>query len=703
MVLKPAEMQRVAVIGLKDERQRILSILYDLGVIQIEPISKSALEFLRSGSEDINTREVLEELLRIRAVKSALPPGPQEKTAFSSLGDLISVSKSINIDGEVNRLVKEQSRLLSKMDELSNRTELVRKLSYVKEDLSIFDLESATAFFGSLSRESYDSLYKSLSSIENVITYSVGRTQDKEGKKDLVNIVVVVPSAQLDKFGSAIQKADVRLERIPKLKGKPDEVLSRLATERQSIEQELKDIEAKLRKLSERYYTAISSVEEQLSIEAKKFEVTNSLGFTDNAFVMEGWVPEDRYKELEKVLQRDSPNTNLLRIRGEGEPPTLLENPKQLRFFESFIRFYSIPIEEELDPTLIFAFTFPIFFGLMLGDVGYGLAILGISFWIINRLNHPGGKTIVPKFLRSFAGRIFRPSQFKKLAMAMIPGAVLGVIFGFLFNEYFGFPLNQYLFHYLNTSMHSSLLPSSGAFLDPVSSGGLKTLLLFAGYVGLFEVSLGLVIGMLNGYWEHNRKHSIGKLGWLLVAWGISLFGLNLLHGGSMSPATNPILGVYIGAIIAGLGLIAFGEGPRSLIELPSIISHILSFTRILGILLASVILAEVIDKIFEGELPASSAHVTVAGIGFAIVGIIILIFGQMFNLVLAMFEPGVQGARLIYVEFFSKFFHGSGRPFSPFRGGRTYTVSEIEMMDSRVSKSKVPSGVSPEIRPPTS
>jgi V/A-type H+/Na+-transporting ATPase subunit I len=694
MVLKPAEMQRVAVIGLRDERQRILSILYDLGVVQIEPLSKSALEYLKSGTEDINMREVLEELLRIRSIKSALPPGPQEKTAFSSLGDLISVSKSINIDGEVNRLVKEQSRLLSKMDEISNRTELVRKLSYVKEDLSIFDLESATAFFGSLSRESYESLHKSLSSIENVMIYSAGKSQDKEGKKDFVNIIVVVPGAQLDKFGFAIQKTNVRLERIPKFKGTPDEVLSRLATEGQSIEQELKDIDSKLGKLSDRYYATISSVEEQLSIEAKKFEVTNSLGFTDNAFVLEGWVPQDRFNELEKVLHRDSTSTNLLRIRGEGEPPTLLENPKQLKFFESFIRFYSIPMEAELDPTLIFAFTFPIFFGLMLGDVGYGLAILGISYWIINRLNHPGGKTIVPKFLRSFAGRIFRPSQFKKLAMAMIPGAILGIIFGFIFNEYFGFKLNQYLFQYLNKTAHLGL-PANGTFIDPISTAGLKSLLLFAGYIGLFEVSFGLVIGMLNGYWEHNRKHSIGKLGWLLVAWGISLFGLNLLHGGGLSPATNPILGVYIGVIVAGLGLIAFGEGTRALIELPSIISHILSYTRILGILLASVILAYVIDLIFEGDLSS--------GIGLAVVGIVILVFGQLFNLVLAMFEPGVQGARLIYVEFFSKFFHGSGRPFSPFRGGRTYTVSEIEMMDSRLSKSTMPNGVSPEIRPPTS
>jgi V/A-type H+-transporting ATPase subunit I len=60
-------------------------------------------------------------------------------------------------------------------------------------------------------------------------------------------------------------------------------------------------------------------------------------------------------------------------------------------------------------------------------------------------------------------------------------------------------------------------------------------------------------------------------------------------------------------------------------------------------------------------------------------VGIIILIFGQLFNLVIAIFEPGIQGARLLYVEFFSKFYNGNGKYFRPFRSVRKYTVENEE------------------------
>ena len=171
----------------------------------------------------------------------------------------------------------------------------------------------------------------------------------------------------------------------------------------------------------------------------------NVFGFTDSAFVVEGWVPAFRLAGLEDVLKRLSPSTRLFKIGSEAgiQPPTLMQNPKRLKFFESFIRFYSLPQSSEFDPTLIFAFTFPIFFGLMLGDVGYGLVILGISFWILRRVKRGGGKTIVPRQIRSFTRNIFKPSAFQKLAMAMIPGAMVGIILGFIFNEYLGCRFNR--------------------------------------------------------------------------------------------------------------------------------------------------------------------------------------------------------------------------------------------------------------------
>jgi V/A-type H+-transporting ATPase subunit I len=215
-------------------------------------------------------------------------------------------------------------------------------------------------------------------------------------------------------------------------------------------------------------------------------------------------------------------------------------------------------------------------------------------------------------------------------------------------------------------------LPTEGSLFDPISTFGLRKLLLISGYIGLGMVSFGLVLGILNSFRERAIKQLISKVGWLLFGWGIALIGLALINQVNINPFQN-IEGVgYFVLIFGGIGLMFYGEGIRALMELPSIISHILSYTRIVGILLASVILAEIIDFIFLRSLGQS--------IPYSILGIMIFFIGHIFNIILGVFEPGIQGARLIYVEFFSKFYHGSGRPFKPFGSKRRFTIDRYNI-----------------------
>ncbi len=114
------------------------------------------------------------------------------------------------------------------------------------------------------------------------------------------------------------------------------------------------------------------------------------------------------------------------------------------------------------------------------------------------------------------------------------------------------------------------------------------------------------------------------------------------------------------------------GEGLQmGMMGLIEVVSHILSYTRLVGILLASVILALVINTIAGGLFHGG----TIVGI---IAALVILVIGQSFNVILGVFEPGIQGARLIFVEYFSKFYSGNGRLFRPFGQPRTHTVSSL-------------------------
>jgi len=131
-----------------------------------------------------------------------------------------------------------------------------------------------------------------------------------------------------------------------------------------------------------------------------------------------------------------------------------------------------------------------------------------------------------------------------------------------------------------------------------------------------------------------------------------------------------PILGWVF--LFAGIALLFYGEGSYSVMEIFSIVSHILSFTRIMGVLLASIILAYVLDEIFLKSLHYGViSHIAIA--------FIVLVVGHITNITIGIFEPGIQGGRLHYVEFFSKFFNGNGRPFSPFASSRKFTYKEIK------------------------
>ncbi len=111
-------------------------------------------------------------------------------------------------------------------------------------------------------------------------------------------------------------------------------------------------------------------------------------------------------------------------------------------------------------------------------------------------------------------------------------------------------------------------------------------------YIGIGMVSFGLILGILNCLREDEKREAIGKVGWLAFGWGVVLVGLALIHGDALNPTwprlieVNPIAYLYFGLLFGGIGLMFVGEGSRAIMELASIVSHILSYTRLIGILL---------------------------------------------------------------------------------------------------------------------
>ncbi len=636
MALRPERMLRIRIISTLSNRDPVISLLHDANAIQVEQISGDIKDSLgRQVQQELQTR-TSEQLQRIKGLETTLPPVEVSGAKFfPSTEETLKEAERIDIDKQVWVLKNKEQDLIADLRDIEVREGTVSYLTGIDTDLRIFTTQRLKSYVipspepEELSTEIRQSIADaSIIPLNDGILVTIRRENDSD----------------LAKIASG---AALTMRIIPDAQGRPAEYLERLSAVKKERKEELDAVQAQIGNFSREYYARIVQVREQLEIEQSKFEAAEKGGFTGETFTLEGWVPESRTRALQVALEKTAQGRILISYpKSTEEPPTLLKNPRRISFFEFFIRFYSLPQESEYDPTLIFAMVFPLFFGMMVGDIGYGLVILLGSILILMKLSGRAKRFPLPKKLSRFVVVILGKGPLKTLARALIPSALSAIVFGIIFNQFFGF----------------KILPFT--LFDVTAS--LPTLLLVSGYIGLFMVTLGLVMGFTSEYFGGHRKRAFGKVGWILFIWGVAVAGLALLHRNFGSTESYGAIVVAI----AGIGVIIATEGAMGAMELPSIISHVLSYTRIIGILLASVILAYVIDFIFLQYLHTFPMVIFAA---------FILVLGQIFNLAIAIFEPGIQGARLIYVEFFSKFYHGNGRPFRPMGRSRKYTIRQYD------------------------
>jgi V/A-type H+-transporting ATPase subunit I len=340
-------------------------------------------------------------------------------------------------------------------------------------------------------------------------------------------------------------------------------------------------------------------------------------GMTAHAFVLEGWVPAAARRDLETGIARhfgdDVVVSEVAREEWKSEEaPVVLSNPRLFRPFEAVIRLLPLPSYGTIDPTPFVAVFFPAMFGIMLGDVGYGVMLLAIGLII----HH---KSRADTMLRSVGD------------MA-IPMSAFTIIFGFLYGEFFG-DLGQRLF---------GMKP----ILFDRAEGVVAALALAVG-LGIVHVVLGLVLGALSARHSH-PKHAVGKG---ITAVMVLLIVAALLAAFEVLPKSLFVPVVI--ALLVAFPLLILTEGLLAPLELLSSVGNALSYARIMALGTASVMLAAVANRM-------------VGALGSIAVGLVFALLFHLVNFAIGLFGPTIHALRLHYVEFFGKFYSPGGLPYHP-------------------------------------